>query len=313
MSQQTLPSTKEKIQHGTENFSLGLYSTFVKNHQEILYNHWHPEAEILCVNEGSMELVIDGSTRICEEKTMVLIPPNLLHGAYRHKKNDCSFTSIVFHPHFIGSKTEDLIQKQQIGPFLKNEFRSACTLDYTDRNNAIALQLLHEFKLIYTRQDEYRELLLKGTLFQLLYYLLKKEEKVRMKTKTEFLNENRKKKILFFINQNYHEDLSLDDLAKCLSLSREQFCRFFKQAFRTTPIQYLNQYRLMQASQLLLETDFPVTDIAFQVGFESPNYFSTSFKKLMTVTPSEYRKNTLQFPQIKIPEKERKRKGKTWI
>ena len=83
--------------------------------------------------------------------------------------------------------------------------------------------------------------------------------------------------------------MCIRDSAGSVSLSREQFCRFFKKSFRSTPISYLNRFRINRSMALLKETSLPVIDIAIAVGFDSSNYFAISFRKATGMTPSQYR------------------------
>lgn len=125
---------------------------------------------------------------------MILILPNLLHGAYQSHKMKCVFTSIVFHPDFIESSTMDTIQKEYINPFMDNTFVSSYVLEMTDRNNEFVQYLLEEFTNIYAGKQRYKELLLKGYLYQILFHLLMEEEKYTRKTLTDYVNEERKKR-----------------------------------------------------------------------------------------------------------------------
>lgn len=99
------------------------------------------------------------------------------------------------------------------------------------------------------------------------------------------------KKILTFLEENYHHPFSLSDWAENISLSKEQFCRIFKKHFNTTPIEYLINYRVSKAVDLLIHSNLSITDIAFETGFESSNYFTIVFKNKMNSTPREYRNN----------------------
>ncbi|MFD5018307.1 AraC family transcriptional regulator [Paenibacillus sp. NPDC058367] len=284
---------KEQVQHGNEDFQLQLYRE-VEYYENglIFYNHWHEEAEILYVIDGELELVVDGRSIFAKKNTVILIPPNLLHVAYQYQGEKCRFSSIVFHSDFISSKIEDRIQITQLNPFFENTFISSYVITHSDRNGEIVKQLLSEFERCYLGDQPYRELLLKGYLCQILFHLLQKEEIHNVKSATDYLNEVRKKKIITFIEDNYQNSLSLNDLANVVSLSKEQFCRFFKQSFRSTPIHYLNRHRINRAMDLLKRTHLSIIDIAMEVGFDSGNHFAIAFKKTTDMTPSQFRKMT---------------------
>lgn len=284
---------KEQTVHGNHEFPLEIYANMEYHKKDIiLYNHWHEEVEILFVTGGSMELVVDNISISAPKNTVVLIPPNLLHAAYPWGKEKGTFTSIVFHPDFISSKNEDIIQTRQLNPFLENSFVSSYVIYHTDRKNEMVMGLLREVIQAYERPQPFRELLIKGLLCQALYHLLLKEEKHSLKSVSDYINEERKKKILGFLEDNYQNPLTLDDMASSVSLSREQFCRFFKKSFRSTPVQYLNNYRINRAVTLLQETGMSVTDIAVRTGFDNSNYFAVSFKKATGMTPTQFRNMT---------------------
>ncbi len=97
--------------------------------------------------------------------------------------------------------------------------------------------------------------------------------------------------IFFYISSNYMLELSTAELAEHFHLTEQYFCRMFKKATGMTPINYINRYRAEKAAVFLKNTDQSITDIAFCVGFDDPNYFSRTFKKHMGVTPRQYRQN----------------------
>jgi AraC-like DNA-binding protein len=104
------------------------------------------------------------------------------------------------------------------------------------------------------------------------------------------------------IDTQYTQPLDLDELARTASFSRFHFLRAFRTAFHATPHEYLTRKRIERAKELLSEDWFTVTEICFEVGFESLGSFSTLFHKLVGWSPSIYRarawemrKNPLKF------------------
>jgi AraC-like DNA-binding protein len=73
-------------------------------------------------------------------------------------------------------------------------------------------------------------------------------------------------------------------------MSEGQFNRFFKAMTRTTPIEYLNAYRIKRAGEYLAMSDKKISAIAMDVGFDNLSYFIKVFRQTMKCTPSEYRK-----------------------
>lgn len=92
-----------------------------------------------------------------------------------------------------------------------------------------------------------------------------------------------------FMDANCCLDLDLDEIAAQANLSTFHFLRLFRMTFKKTPHRYLVERRIEKARGLLASTDMRVTDICFEVGFESLGSFSTLFRKCVGQSPAEYR------------------------
>ena len=91
-----------------------------------------------------------------------------------------------------------------------------------------------------------------------------------------------------FIDENYQEQINLDDVSEQAFFSRFHFHRLFTRIYRRTPHQYITQKRLDKAKELLKENK-AVTDVCSEVGFESIGSFSVLFKKEIGFAPQYYR------------------------
>jgi len=92
-----------------------------------------------------------------------------------------------------------------------------------------------------------------------------------------------------FIDECYDLPLDLREISKQACLSRYHFLRLFRDAFETTPHQYLIHRRIEKAKELLLSGRLSVTDVCFEVGFESLGSFSTLFRRRVGDAPMSYR------------------------
>ena len=97
-----------------------------------------------------------------------------------------------------------------------------------------------------------------------------------------------------FIRKNYHQDISIEELAKLAFLSISALERRFKKYLSKTPKRFLNEIRLENARRLLIETKQPIMEIAYQCGFSEHSYFSKQFKAFFGVLPSQLRKKSLE-------------------
>jgi AraC-like DNA-binding protein len=92
-----------------------------------------------------------------------------------------------------------------------------------------------------------------------------------------------------YIDECYDLPLDLREISKQACLSRYHFLRLFRNTFATTPHQYLIQRRIEKAKELLCSEEFSVTDVCFEVGFQSLGSFSTLFRRCVGDAPNNYR------------------------
>lgn len=94
-----------------------------------------------------------------------------------------------------------------------------------------------------------------------------------------------------YIDENYNRELTLDDVSRVVNISSYYFSKVFKDETGENFIDYLTRLRIDQAKKLLLNTDKSMKEIAKEVGYSDPNYFSRNFKKYTGKTPTEFAKN----------------------
>lgn len=93
-----------------------------------------------------------------------------------------------------------------------------------------------------------------------------------------------------YLRNNYSDKFSLDKMAAAFHISRGECCRFFKKMMGLTISEYLLEYRLGKAAELLKHTSYTITDIAHEVGFNSISDFTARFRTKTGQTPGNYRK-----------------------
>lgn len=282
---------KESILHGDILFNLAVHFTEHKISSEImLYSHWHEELEILYVRDGSMLLHIDAQSFIVNKGDIIFIPPNLIHGALRCNNSPCDFNAIVFHPSFIYSALHDFIQQSYIEPFFVKSDKKFYYFDNKSEGyNKICYNVIAIIET-YTSKGFGYELLIKSYVLQLLFYIIESYSGEKDDNrKGDIQTTLRMKKILAFLEDNYQQPFSLADWACSIDLSKEQFSRIFHKSFNRTPFDYLLHYRVCKAADLLIHSNLPIIDIAFETGFESANYFTIAFKNRTKFTPREFR------------------------
>jgi AraC-like DNA-binding protein len=103
------------------------------------------------------------------------------------------------------------------------------------------------------------------------------------------------------IDARYHEELDVPRLARVAHLSPAHFSREFRRTFGETPHQYLLTRRLERAAELLRNTDHSIADICFSVGLRSVGSFTTSFRRVYNMSPTEYRSAHPPIENARVP------------
>ncbi|RCW47395.1 AraC family transcriptional regulator [Paenibacillus prosopidis] len=98
-------------------------------------------------------------------------------------------------------------------------------------------------------------------------------------------------RILAYTETNYSRSLRIEDLANELGLTRKYMSSLFKEAVGISPQQYVFQYRLNKARELLKKASLSIREVAYSVGYHDQLLFSRMFKKTFGMSPSEYRNN----------------------
>lgn len=94
-----------------------------------------------------------------------------------------------------------------------------------------------------------------------------------------------------YIDENFVKDISLDEISRQMNLSPYYFSKLFKEETGENFIEYLTAVRIGHAKDLLMDQEKSMKEICSEVGYSDPNYFSRIFKKVVGVTPTEYREN----------------------
>ena len=91
-----------------------------------------------------------------------------------------------------------------------------------------------------------------------------------------------------YIQFNYSHDISIDDVARSVGVSRSHLYRVFMSNVGKSPINYLTEYRINEACKLLRAGSLSIAEVAISVGFFDQFYFSRVFKRAKGVPPSKY-------------------------
>lgn len=128
---------------------------------------------------------------------------------------------------------------------------------------------------------------------ELLYSVILKlrQDSVYIESKSRLQQITQLNPVLRYIEEYYHQPLTLEVLAQQLNVTEQYTCLLFQQSLGIRPFEYVTRVRIQKAKKLLLKnSQISVQDIARQVGYEHPSYFIKRFKEQENVTPTIFRK-----------------------
>ena len=116
-------------------------------------------------------------------------------------------------------------------------------------------------------------------------------------------NQDRILTMISFIQENFAEKLTLEDIADSAAVSTRECLRCFKSSIHQSPMDYLIEYRVRTAKKMLETTDLSITDIALRCGFNSNSYFTKLFHRICGKTPNAYRRQLQELKKSAIENK----------
>jgi len=127
------------------------------------------------------------------------------------------------------------------------------------------------------------------------FYGILSQLRSQLETHDETLPDARLLRAVEYIEENYTENITVEQLAKVCRMSTSRFFPCFKKAMGVTPVDYINHVRVRAAIIALMRgKEFSIESISEQAGFESSAYFRRVFKRITGKTPREYRKNAME-------------------
>ena len=284
---ETLRST---LVHGSPGFPFECYLDEIGRFKSRCIEwHWHNEFEFSLVTSGSVSCWLDSEHVSLRTGDGVFINSGTIH---RFETSDGgTMATLVFSPEFIAAQTS-VIWSKTINPFLAAD----CTHIPLYRNCQIENCILNGIQRTYQiafSTDSARELRIRNSVSLLWENLidLAWDSLSAGKASGNRLMRARLQKMMEYIHAHYNEKVSLLDIASVASISRSEALRCFRHVVHTTPINYLNDYRLSRAKELLQATADTISSVSEKTGFESASYFCRIFKKKYGISPKQFRTN----------------------
>lgn len=255
--------------------------------------HYHEEYELHLITETSGKVFVGDYIGNFSPNSLILVGPNLPHNWISHieKGEQVALRDRVinFSHELINAGEAVFPETRALAPFWQRAAYGIEFLQAAEIPKAVSL-----FEEV-AESTGFRRL----TRFWLLIEILASMGNYRVLSSSTYLpitDEkilNRLNRALDLIFEHYHTGISLEEVATHVNVSPTYFSKFFKKATGHRFIEFINSLRINKACEHLAHSDEPITDICFLVGFNNIANFNRRFYDVKKMTPSEYRKTSL--------------------
>lgn len=249
--------------------------------------HFHVEYELTLILEGKGKRYIGNHMADFKAGDMVLLGPNLPHcwKLVPEKQPEAKAIVIQFTADFLG---EIFFDKAENAP-IKSMFQKAVNGIWFDAET---------FEGVYAailNMEQHNSFNILIDFLRILYQLSQSSRLVLLDKEPDvarlsLVEQKRINPVLAYLVENFRKQVTLNEAAALTNMTTNAFCKYFKKMTRKTFMEMVIQYRLNYATQQLIETDKPVSDIAFNSGFTDVSHFYKVFKSKMGLSPLGYRK-----------------------
>ena len=282
---------KELKQHGNEQFPfLVSYQKLSEYESGSFMWHWHPEIEITYVQKGTMCYKVNHMVYHLKEGDIVFNNSGALHSGTMEDQKDCSYIPVTFDSRLIYGFFQSTINSKSVDPVLQDSLLPALCINQSEPWHRPFREYLLRIIDLDKKKPDFYELDITICLQSMWRLLLEHIIYEPQASRENSLEYDRIKKILSYIEENYQNKITLNDIARHIHLCESECTRLFKRHMNTTLFAFLQEYRIERSLELL-QAGEPISAVADKAGFSDPNYYSKVFARITGCSPREYRKH----------------------
>lgn len=280
---------KELKQHGNEQFPfLVSYQKLSEYESGSFMWHWHPEIEITYVQKGTMCYKVNHIVYHLKEGDIVFNNSGALHSGTMENQKDCAYIPVTFDSRLIYGFFQSTVNSKYVDPVIQDSMLPAICIDQSEPWHKPFREYLLRIIDLDEKKPDFYELDITICLQSMWRLLLEHITYEPQASRENSLEYDRIKKILSYIEENYQNKITLNDIAGHIHLCESECTRLFKRHMNTTLFAFLQEYRIERSLEFL-QDDQPVSAVADKAGFSDPNYYSKVFAKIKGCSPREYR------------------------
>lgn len=258
--------------------------------------HSHDCFELAYITDGSAIQTLDGKTETVQKGAYYFIDHGSLHN-YTNSENlelvNCLFLAELIDASLANcSSFDELIRVCMIRYYKQYLGLTPVNRIFYDEDGKI-LKLLEEMREEYKNQNIGYEELFRGKLLEILILTMRKVVKQYGDVPIEKLTDSTViREAVYYFEANYQDKALLSNFCKKYHYNPQYISRRFKKETGLTALEYLQKIRIEKSCDLLAGSKLTIREIAQQTGYDDIKFFNRVFRKMVGMTPSEYRKKS---------------------
>ena len=252
--------------------------------------HWHRVVELFYIRSGTLEYTTPNGQFVFPAGSGGFVNSNVLHSSRIRRSGEETVQLLhLFDPSFLAGEHGSRIEAKYILPLTT---ASAVEIIPLHPENPEQAELLEDIKQAFSlsEQDWGYELKLRESLTNIWLKLFQLAGPVMNEKQTRGRTDDLIKMLMVYVHENYQHPISIEQLADSAHVSKRVCFRIFRDNLHMTPVEYIREYRLQKACQMLAKTNVSITEIASGCGLGSSSYFGKTFRERFGCTPAAYRK-----------------------
>ncbi len=283
--------SKEEIIFESERSLLTIFRSFVPGDESAFYEHHHTAFEVTMVLGGSGIYCTKSNELAFENGDIFFFGSDEFHWL---KKLDCdtAFLNIHFEPRFIWSDNPGLSGRGLIKMFFDPKKRVGNKIDAESDCAKYIRQLIYRMEIEALEKKQEYQTVLKAHLINILVEIMRTGYEQCDESDAVYSTHTLRhmEKVLNYIDEHFDSDITLDELSAAAHMSKNYFCRQFKELNGISPWEYITIRRIERAISYIESTDLTKLEIAVKCGYNNTSNFYHAFKKVTGKSPSDYKR-----------------------
>lgn len=246
--------------------------------------HWHDDIEFLVVISGKLTYNVNGELIELNSDEGIFVNSRQMHFGYSKTYEECEFVCVLLHPMAL-CLTPDM-ERSYVLPVLENADIPFIHLTNVKWHQDIAegIRNIHNLKTTPAASLKIQSIF--TWIWALIFENGPKYNGAEQVCRHDL---SILKSMISFIQNHFNEKITLEQIASAGGIGQSKCCKLFGSYINQTPVTYLIAYRLSKSTELLKISDLNITEISYEIGFNSPSNFAKTFKHFYHCTPREYR------------------------